>query len=303
MIPHLAGPVPGLSTEPVRGRRARIGFLSKLFAEHEPHGLLLEGVVQHLPRDRFVVVVLPVASPGRDAASELLRSSADELIELGLNMRENRLTLIKAKLDVLVFADMLSEPMSYFLGFSRFRARASLFLGQPADDRVVVDRLLCVADRMEHPLRTLAGDEWSEQVVLLDGQGIWYRRPSIPAGLPYPNRGAAVAARQALGLPEGDWPLLLCPQSVFKLHPHFDTVVRRILEATTNARVVFTAGRRQAWTKVLVARLKKRWAPTSRGAPSCRGRCPARTIINCSLLLMFYCIPFRLVVAGRRPTA
>jgi hypothetical protein len=51
--------------------------------------------------------------------------------------------------------------------------------------------------------------------------------------------------------------LLLCPQSVFKLHPHFDTVVRRILEATTNARVVFTAGRRQAWTKVLVARLEK----------------------------------------------
>ena len=78
MIPHLAGPVPGLSPEPVQGRRARIGFLSKLFAEHEPHGLLLEGVVQHLPRDRFHVVVLPVASPGRDAASELLRASADD---------------------------------------------------------------------------------------------------------------------------------------------------------------------------------------------------------------------------------
>ena len=55
--------------------------------------------------------------------------------------------------------------------------------------------------------------------------------------------------------------MLLCPQSVFKLHPHFDTVVRRILEATTNARVVFTAGRRRAWTKVLVARLEKTLGP------------------------------------------
>ena len=66
-------PAPRGSVQGLPGTRpratARIGFLSKLFAEHEPHGLLLEGVVQHLPRDRFVVVVLPVASPGRDAAS------------------------------------------------------------------------------------------------------------------------------------------------------------------------------------------------------------------------------------------
>ena len=40
-------------------------------------------------------------------------------------------------------------------------------------------------------------------------------------------------AAQGAGFTQGDWPLLLCPQSVFKLHPHFDTVVRRILEATT----------------------------------------------------------------------
>ena len=176
-------------------------------------------------------------------------------------MRENRLTLIKAKLDVLVFADMLSEPMSYFLGFSRFAPVQVCFWGNPlTTGRKSIDYFVS-ADRMEHPHRTLAGDEWSEQVVLLDGQGIWYRRPSIPAGLPYPNRGEAVAARRALGLPEGDWPLLLCPQSVFKLHPHFDSVIRRILEATTNARVVFTAGRRQAWTKVLVARLEKTLGP------------------------------------------
>ena len=181
--------------------------------------------------------------------------------ELGLNMRENRLTLIKARLDVLVFADMLSEPMSYFLGFSRFAPVQVCFWGNPlTTGRSSIDYFVS-ADRMEHPHRTWAGDEWSEQVVLLDGQGIWYRRPSIPEGLPYPDRGAAVAARQALGLPEGDWPLLLCPQSVFKLHPHFDSVIRRILEATTNARVVFTAGRRQAWTKVLVSRLEKTLGP------------------------------------------
>ena len=189
--PRSRGPVQGLSPEPVRGRRARIGFLSKLFAEHEPHGLLLEGVVQHLPRDRFVVVVLPVASLGRDAASELLRSSADELIELGLNMRENRLTLIKAELDVLVFAGHAVGAHVLLPRLFAVRPRPGLLLGQPADDGAVFHRLLCVSGSHGAPsYRTLG---WRrvvrEQVVLLDGQGIWYRRPIIPEGLPYPDRG------------------------------------------------------------------------------------------------------------------
>jgi len=260
MLPHLSGPVAGLPG-PVTNRRARVGFLSKLFAEHEPHGLLLEGVVQHLPRDRFYVIVLPVASPGRPAASELLRASADLVVELGLNMRENRQKLIEAKLDVLVFADMLSEPMSYFLGFTRFAPVQVCFWGNPVTTgRSSIDYFVS-ADRMEHPLRTLSRDEWSEQVVLLDGQGIWYRKPEIPVGLPYPSGAARVAARRVLNLPAGDWPLLLCPQSVFKLHPHFDGVVRRILEAAPTAKVVFTMGRRDSWTAVLRKRLEKALGP------------------------------------------
>ena len=152
MIPHLAGPVEGLSPARTR-RRARIGFLSKLFAEHEPHGLLLEGACSTTTGQ--LCRGLPVASPGRDAASGLLRTSADELIELGLNMRENRLTLIKAQLDVLVFADMLSEPMSYFLGFSRFAPVQVCFWGNPlTTGRSSIDYFVS-ADRMEHPHRTL----------------------------------------------------------------------------------------------------------------------------------------------------
>ena len=57
-------------------------------------------------------------------------------MELGLNMRENRLTLIKAQLDVLVFADMLSEPMSTSSA-SRGSRRSGLFWGNPLTTGVV----------------------------------------------------------------------------------------------------------------------------------------------------------------------
>ena len=114
-------------------RRSRVGFSSKFFGEHEPHGLLLEGVVAHLPRDRFVVVVLPIASPGRPAASVLLRSAADEVRPLGLNFKANQQIVVDAKLDVLVFADMLSEPM----------ARVSPRLDRPLTKYSAAPRLRC----------------------------------------------------------------------------------------------------------------------------------------------------------------
>ena len=263
--------------EPTRAARAadrrasaptpsRVGFVSKFFGEHEPHGLLLEGLVQHLPRDRFTVVVCPIASPGRPAASELLRESADELRPVGLNYYDARQTLAAAELDVLVFADMLSEPMSYFLGFGRFAPVQIAFWGNPiTTGREEIDYFVS-ADRMEAPFRTLQSDAdepWTEQVVLLDGQGIWYRKPTLPPGLPAPppgdagRRAAIDAGRRALNVSLGDWPLLLIPQSVFKLHPAFDAIVGRILARAPAARVLFTEGRRQTWTAALRARLRK----------------------------------------------
>ena len=162
-------------------------------------------------------------------------------------MRENRLTLIKAGLDVLVFADMLSEPMSYFLGFSRFAPVQVCFWGNPLTaGRKSIDYF--VADRMEHPYRTLAGDEWSEQVVL------WTARASGIEGLlflkdcPLPiamrlSRGKRWAYLKATGrcysVPSRSsscTPLRYCN----KKDPGSDDQRKG---------VVFTAGRRQAWTK------------------------------------------------------
>jgi tetratricopeptide (TPR) repeat protein len=41
--------------------RIRIGFISKFFGIYEPHGLLLDGVIEALPHDKVYVVVLPVS--------------------------------------------------------------------------------------------------------------------------------------------------------------------------------------------------------------------------------------------------
>jgi hypothetical protein len=72
------------------------------------------------------------------------------------------------------------------------------------------------------------------QVVLMEGQGIWYLRPDIDRDLVSANLKHRVAAtrtftRADFGLQEG-WFLYVLPQSVFKIHPLYDEVLRDILQ-------------------------------------------------------------------------
>lgn len=231
-------------------QQVRVGFVSKFFGEHEPHGLLLEGVVALLPRDKFRVLLFPIASPGRPAASEVLSQAADELLPLGLNFVSNRRRIAEADLDVLVYADMLSEPMTYFLGFARLAPIQLVFWGNPiTTGRPDEIDYFVSADRMEKDRTRGSVDTYAEQVVLLDGQGIWYRKPP-----PLPSKRGE---RREFSFNESDV-ILLCPQSNFKLHPNFDIILAHILKATRGrplVKVVLTEGRRQRWTDVLRQRV------------------------------------------------
>ena len=64
----------------------------------------------------------------------------------------------------------------------------------------------------------------------------------------------AAATRARFGLPEGV-PLLLCPQSLFKIHPDNDELFARVLAAVPAARLVFFEGRHPAITARYRARL------------------------------------------------
>ncbi len=90
---------------------------------------------------------------------------------------------------------------------------------------------------------------YSESLIALPGIGTDYRRPATPDG----------AARSRLGLPEGV-PLLLCPQSLFKIHPDNDPLFARVLAAAPEARLVVFEGRHPALTAKYRTRLANAFA-------------------------------------------
>jgi predicted O-linked N-acetylglucosamine transferase (SPINDLY family) len=63
-------------------------------------------------------------------------------------------------------------------------------------------------------------------------------------------------ARAVLGLPE-DATIYVCPQTLFKIHPDFDELLKGILERDARGRVVLIQARIQEWNDRLSARFRR----------------------------------------------
>jgi tetratricopeptide (TPR) repeat protein len=120
-------------------RRARVGFISKFLGVFEPHGMLLDGVMHYLPRDRFEVIALPIAEAGGKPLSPTVQTACDSVHPVALNYEHALAMLQELRLDVLVFADTVSEPMNHFL------ARARL---APIQVRRILWCVFCVLKRV-----------------------------------------------------------------------------------------------------------------------------------------------------------
>lgn len=104
-------------------------------------------------------------------------------------------------------------------------------------------------------------EPYSEQVVLLPGQGLWYSAPVVPhhflneAEVIEGIQPRRVFTRGQFGLID-DWFVYMCPQSVFKIHPLFDAILAEILKRQPRGHLVVTSGRRSQWTQAYVKRLE-----------------------------------------------
>jgi CRISPR-associated protein Csy1 len=90
-----------------------------------------------------------------------------------------------------------------------------------------------------------AAAQYSEQLVLLPGIGTQYSPPAIPDD----------ADRARFSLPQ-DKVLLLCPQSLFKVHPDNDDMFARILAENPAATLVMFDGRHASVTERFMLRVR-----------------------------------------------
>jgi CRISPR-associated protein Csy1 len=238
------------STAPPRraaGGRVKVGFASAFFRDGTA-GRYFERWITDLPREDFEVFVYHLV-PGLDALGQRIAARADHVRHMPRWRPSQVAPRIRADaLDVLVYPELGMAAVTFALAALRLAPLQCagwghpVTTGLPAIDVFLSSACMEPADGVSH---------YSERLVALPGIGTRYAAPlAVPRD------------RARTGLPDG--PLLLCPQSLFKIHPDNDALFARVLEAVPKARLVFYEGRDPALTAKFKARLLHAGIPADR---------------------------------------
>jgi CRISPR-associated protein Csy1 len=221
-----------------------VGFASAFFHVGTA-GRYFRSWVTELPRDRFEVFVYHLY-PGRDDIAREIEARADRFVEFGGSRARPSVVapvIRQDALDVLVYPELGMDHTSFALAGLRLAPRQLAGWGHPVTSgHATIDAFVSCAE-MEPPE---GGMHYAERLLTLPGIGTCYRQPVLPEG----------AARAQFDLPD-DRVLLLCPQSLFKVHPDNDALFAEVLAANPRATLVMFDGRHPRVTDRFVQRITR----------------------------------------------
>ena len=230
--PQLGFSAAHCAREQRRPGRIRIGFISRFLHVHSI-GKTTLGLIEKLDPSRFEIYLIRIVPSQYDATTARMAAAAAGVVEIdshgGLERAHAQLAALE--LDVLFYQDIGMEPVSYALSFARLAPVQCVSFGHPNTtgvpnlDYFISNDLYETAESPQH---------YSERLFLLHELPTlaYYYRPAAPGGRR--NRGY-------FRLPPAGT-LYLCPQTLFKLHPEFDPLLRGILGRDTRGYIVLVRG-------------------------------------------------------------
>ena len=227
---------------PVAGRRIRIGFISAFLYECTV-GQYFTRWLTDLDRERYEVCFYPLRA-NLDKVTAAIAARADRMRPLvGGDAWPSKIApaIRSEKLDILVYPELGMDKVTFTLASMRLAPRQYSAWGHPVTTghATIEGFFSCAA--ME-PLGASA--HYTEALHCLPGIGTRFARPPLPKPV----------ERASLGLPTNAT-LLLCPQSLFKIHPDNDALFARVLAANRDAILVLFSGRHPAVTDLFMRRL------------------------------------------------
>lgn len=195
-------------------------------------------------RDAGFEVVVYQLGPRRDAETARMASAASrfEYIDEATSLDSVAEQLRAESAGLILYPELGMDSRLYPLAALKLARRQAMAWGHPVTSGLrSLDAYFSCAE-MEP---TDAAQHYIEPLRLLPGLGVDYRRPPLPSP----------ASRTELGLPARG-PLLLAPQSLFKLHPDNDPLYAELLQRLPQANLLLFDDR-PAWREALTQRLQR----------------------------------------------
>jgi len=243
--PGLTWQAPHIQTGKRTDGRIRIGFISRFFYSHTIAKLNI-GYVEKLDRSRFHVTVLVISTGMVDTMSERFQTAADNFVMLTGGVEQMREQVANQQLDILVYTDIGMEPWSYFLAFSRLAPVQCVTWGHPATSGIdTIDYFISHQECETEESRSA----YTEKLFCLSSAAACtcYASPVLNSS------GRTLAS---FGI-DPDRTVYYCPQSPFKIHPDFDSILSGILQRDLNGLIVLLRGGMSQTEKLLRERFRK----------------------------------------------
>jgi len=222
-------------------KKITIGMVSRFF-HNCTIGNLFHGIITNIAKTKFELILFSLSWKD-DEISRSMASFADRVVRLPEDFRAAREIISEYAPDILFYPEIGMDPLTYFLAFSRLapvqcKKGFPVTMGIPAIDYFISSKLTEPSD---------AEANYTERLVQLDSLGYFFARPSIPK-----HRFSA----NDLGIPDGKT-MYACLQSLFKLHPDFDTFIAKIFNRDPNAVLLLMEGQQREWNEIVVNRIEK----------------------------------------------
>ena len=240
--PHLEQ---GLTTTSSQ-TKIRIGFVSTNFYNHTV-GKLFRGIIAELNSKVFDVFVF--GGQEKDEIARFIKNNCYQFHELPHDLPEARRVITNTRLDIIVYADIGMSPLTYFLAFSRLARVQCAGWGHGVTTGLTSLDYFISSFHLQEADFEKAQSHYSEKLLRL----------TLPPTYLYPIQKPKPDDIPDLSFADGKT-RYVCLQSLFKIHPDFDSILVEILCRDPNGICIFIDGR-AGWSEIL----RSRWEKLSNG--------------------------------------
>ena len=224
--------------------KIRIAFISEYLTDHTI-GKLFQGLILNLDRKMYDVIIFHSYKTREGILKKNLDFANLKSVHLPKNFDQKIKIIEKEKLDIIFYPDIGMSSDLYYLTYIRLAKVQITSWGHPETtgnetiDYFISSKLIEVEN---------AQDNYSEKLICLDYMPMYYLKPRLE----FQNVDFNSIKKYA------------CPQTLFKILPDFDIVLKEILLLDKNAEIYFIKDKHSYWYKILLKRWDKISIDTSR---------------------------------------
>ena len=222
--------------------KIKIGFISEYFSNHTI-GKLFRGTIFELNQNKFEIYIFHTnkTKKGKIFSDFLSKEINYNLKNVILpNSFEEKVEMIKSKkLDLVFYPDIGMSTDLYFLTFIRFAKYQITSWGHPVSTGNPNIDFFISSSKSE--IKN-AQSHYSEKLIFLDHM-LYYYKPETSLTLNSDSMN--------------NQNIYSCPQTLFKIHPDFDQMIKQILVKDKKAKIYFIKDSNKTLFNKLITRFKK----------------------------------------------